>query len=153
MHYNTIDTNIFKPTPSDFRERYGLQNKIIVLGVANVWEDRKGLFDFYKLAQMLDDKYAIVLVGMSEKQIKDLPKNIKGIQRTNSPQELAAIYTAADVFVNPTYEDTYPTVNLEAEACGTRVITYDAGGSKETLHNPRSVVITVGNYSDVLKYI
>lgn len=100
VHYNTIDTSIFKPTPSDFRERYGLKDKFIVLGVANVWEDRKGLFDFYKLAEMLDDKYTIVLVGLSEKQIKDLPQNIKGIQRTNSPQELAAIYTAADVFVN-----------------------------------------------------
>ena len=70
VHYNTIDTSIFKPTPSDFRERYGLKDKFIVLGVANVWEDRKGLFDFYKLAQMLDDRYAIVLVGLSENRIK-----------------------------------------------------------------------------------
>ena len=153
VHYNTIDTNIFKPTPSDFRERYSLQNKIIVLGVANVWEDRKGLFDFYKLAQMLDDKYAIVLVGLSEKQIKDLPKNIKGIQRTNSPQELAAIYTAADVFVNPTYEDNYPTVNLEAQACGTRVITYNVGGCAETLYTPNSNTVTCGNINELKRKI
>ena len=149
MHYNTIDTSIFKPTPSDFRERYGLQDKIIVLGVANVWEDRKGLFDFYKLAEMLDDRYAIVLVGLSEKQIKDLPKNIKGIQRTNSPQELAAIYTAADVLVNPTYEDNYPTVNLEAQACGTRVITYDTGGCRETLYKEDSVLIEAGKVEQI----
>ena len=153
VHYNTIDTNIFKPTPSDFRERYSLQNKIIVLGVANVWEDRKGLFDFYKLAQMLDDKYAIVLVGLSEKQIKNLPKNIKGIQRTNSPQELAAIYTAADVFVNPTYEDNYPTVNLEAQACGTRVITYNVGGCAETLYTPNSNTVTCGNINELKRKI
>lgn len=153
MHYNTIDTNIFKPTPSDFRERYGLQNKIIVLGVANVWEDRKGLFDFYKLAQMLDGKYAIVLVGLSEKQIKDLPKNIKGIQRTNSPQELAAIYTAADIFVNPTYEDNYPTVNLEAQACGTRVVTYNVGGCAETLYTPNSNTVTCGNINELKRKI
>lgn len=145
VHYNTIDTSIFKPTPSDFRERYGLQDKIIVLGVANVWEDRKGLFDFYKLAEMLDDRYVIVLVGLSEKQIKELPKNIKGIQRTNSPQELAAIYTAADVFVNPTYEDNYPTVNLEAQACGTRVITYDTGGCKETIRSENGIVVQRGS--------
>lgn len=151
VHYNTIDTNIFKPTPSDFRDRYSLQNKIIVLGVANVWEDRKGLFDFYKLAQMLDDKYAIVLVGLSEKQIKDLPKNIKGIQRTNSPQELAAIYTAAEVFVNPTYEDNYPTVNLEAQACGTSVITYDIGGCRETLYTKNSVAVEVGAIQSVVE--
>lgn len=153
VHYNTIDTTIFKPTPSDFRERYGLQDKIIVLGVANVWEDRKGLFDFYKLAEMLDDHYAIVLVGLSEKQIEDLPKNIKGIQRTNSPQELAAIYTAADVFVNPTYEDNYPTVNLEAQACGTRVITYDTGGSKETLYRSDSMSVEVGNIQMIVKLL
>ena len=153
VHYNTIDTNIFKPTPSDFRERYGLQDKIIVLGVANVWEDRKGLFDFYKLAEMLDDRYVIVLVGLSEKQIKDLPKNIKGIQRTNSPQELAAIYTAADVFVNPTYEDNYPTVNLEAEACGTKVITYDTGGCKETLHMKESALVQTGAIQVVAEMI
>ena len=150
VHYNTIDTNIFKPTPSDFRERYGLQDKIIVLGVANVWDERKGLDDFYRLAQMLDERYAIVLVGLSKKQMKALPKNICGIQRTNSPQELAAVYTAADVFFNPTYEDNYPTVNLEAEACGTRVITYDAGGARETVHSNISQVIEV---SDLQKTI
>lgn len=153
VHYNTIDNSIFKPTPSDFRERYGLQDKIIVLGVANVWEDRKGLFDFYKLAEMLDDRYVIVLVGLSEKQIDDLPKNIKGIQRTNSPQELAAIYTAADVFVNPTYEDNYPTVNLEAQACGTRVLTYDAGGSKETIKTQNSCAIATGNVNGLKEKI
>lgn len=153
VHYNTIDTSIFKPTPSDFRERYGLQDKIIVLGVANVWEDRKGLFDFYKLAEMLDDRYVIVLVGLSEKQIKDLPQNIKGIQRTNSPQELAAIYTAANIFVNPTYEDNYPTVNLEAQACGTKVITYDTGGCKETIYSLRSTVVAVGCIQNVAEFV
>ena len=125
VHYNTIDTTIFKPTPSDFRERYGLQDKIIVLGVANVWEERKGLNDFYKLAQMLDDRYAIVLVGLNEKQIKELPKKIKGLQRTNSLQELAAIYTAADVLVNPSVEETFGMTPVEAQACGTPSIVYD----------------------------
>ena len=86
VHYNTIDTTIFKPTPSDFRERYGLQDKIIVLGVANVWEVRKGLFDFYKLAEMLDDRYAIVLVGLSEKQTENLPKNIKVSSAPTAPR-------------------------------------------------------------------
>lgn len=153
MHYNTIDTNIFKPTPSDFRERYGLQDKIIVLGVANVWDERKGLDDFYKLAQMLDERYAIVLVGLSKKQIRALPRNIRGIQRTNSPQELAAIYTAADVFFNPTYEDNYPTVNLEAQACGIRVITYDTGGCRETLFTENSTIIAAGNVDELCRRI
>ena len=134
VRYNTIDTTIFKPTESNFREKYNLLDKKIVLGVASTWTPRKGLQDFFKLAQMLDDSYRIVLVGLSDTQMKNLPKNIIGIKRTNNPQELAEIYTAADVFVNPTYEDNYPTVNLEAQACGTPVITYDTGGARETVN-------------------
>lgn len=131
---NGIDTDIFKPTESDFRSRYGLENKYIILGVANIWDKRKGLDDFIELSKQLDDKsQAIVLVGLSEKQLKTLPKNIIGIKRTNSIKELAEIYTAANIFFNPTYEDNYPTVNLEAQACGTFVVTYDVGGSLECL--------------------
>lgn len=133
VRYNTIDTNVFKPTPSDFRERYGLQDKFIILGVANVWHERKGFNDFLKLADMLDARYIIVLVGLSKKQIKTLPPRILGIERTNNPQGLAEIYTAADIFFNPTHEDNYPTVNLEAEACGTNIITYNVGGCVETI--------------------
>lgn len=153
VHYNTIDTSIFKPTPSDFRERYGLQDKIIVLGVANSWENRKGLSDFYKLSQMLDDRYTIVLVGLNKIQMKELPKNVIGIERTNSPRELAEIYTAANVFVNPTYEDNYPTVNLEAQCCGTRVITYDTGGCKETIFMGDSLAIPVGSINVLLEIL
>ena len=150
VHYNTIDTNVFKPTPSDFREKYGLQNRIIVLGVANVWEERKGLNDFYKLAGMLDvNKYKIVLIGLSKKQMKEIPSQILGIERTNNARELAGIYTAADVFFNPTYEDNYPTVNLEAEACGTRVFTYDVGGCKETITLSQSATVPAGNISAI----
>ena len=153
VHYNIIDKTVFKPTPSDLRKRLGLEDKFIVLGVANVWEERKGLKDFYKLAQMLDDRYAIVLVGLHENQIRGLPKNIKGIKRTNSPEELAAIYTIADVFINLTYEDNYPTVNLEAQACGTPVITYDTGGCKETIYTEESKIVNTGNIDEVILYI
>ena len=106
----------------------------MILGVASPWTERKGLGDFVRLAGELDsDRYAIVLVGLSAKQIKSLPEEIIGLTRTDSPQELAGIYTTADVFFNPTVEDNYPTVNLEAEACGTPVITYDTGGCRETM--------------------
>ena len=142
--YNTINTEVFKPTPGDFRERYGLQDKKIILGVASTWEKRKGLDDFVKLAGLLDDKYQIVLVGVKAEQAKNLPKNILSIARTNNQKELAEIYTAADVFLNPTYEDNYPTVNLEAQACGTRVITYDTGGCKETLQGQGGQVVPQG---------
>lgn len=141
VHYNTIDMNSFKPTSSDFRERYGLQNKIIVLGVANVWEERKGLNDFYKLAQMLDERYAIVLVGLSTKQIKDLPRNIKGIRHTNSPQELAAIYTAADVLVNPSVEETFGMPPIEAHACGTPSIVYEDTACAEVARQTGNTVV------------
>lgn len=141
VRHNTVDTNVFKPTPSDFRERYGIGDRFMVLGVASPWTERKGLEDFMELARGLDSaKCAIVLVGLSKRQIDQLPKEVVGFERTSSPQELAGIYSTADVFFNPTLEDNFPTVNLEAEACGTRVLTYDTGGCRETIHKPESVV-------------
>jgi len=132
---NGIDTEVFKPTPSDFRKEHGLEGKFIILGVANVWEKRKGFDYFIELSKYLAEDEIIVLVGISDEQLKKLPKNVIGIKRTNSPKELAEIYTAADVFLNLTLEDNYPTVNLEAQACGTYVITFDSGGAGETIFN------------------
>lgn len=128
---NGIDTTIFKPTNSDFRKTHNLENKKMILGVASVWDRRKGLSDFIKLSRILDDSYKIVLVGLSKKQIKSLPSNIIGITRTENQQELAGLYSTTDIFFNPTYEDNYPTVNIEAIACGASVITYNTGGSPE----------------------
>lgn len=149
--YNTINAEIFKPTPGDFREKNDLNDKKIVLGVASTWDDRKGLYDFYKLADMLNGEYVVVLVGLDDKQLNKLPKNIIGIKRTNGQKELAEIYTAADIFVNPTYEDTYPTVNLEAQACGTPVITYRTGGSPESV--PPENVVEVGDWMGICQKI
>lgn len=151
--YNRIDQSVFRPTDSDFRQRYGLQDRQIILGVASTWSREKGLYDFYELAKLLNARGKIVLVGLTEAQCREVPPEILAIQRTNSPQELAEIYSAADVFFNPTYQDTYPTVNLEAEACGTRVITYATGGAPETIHRADSVVIPVGEYQTVLEYL
>ncbi len=148
--YNNINTEIFRKTPGDFRKRYKLEDKKMILGVANDWDKRKGLDTFVELSKKLeniDKDYQIVLVGLSEKQIQELAKeNIKilALPRTASATELAQIYSTADVFVNPTLEDNYPTVNLEAEACGTRVITYDTGGCRETIRMESSVVIPHG---------
>ena len=148
---NGIDTSIFKKTASDFRARNEIEDKKIVLGVASAWGKSKGLYDFYKLAEMLSDEYKIVLVGLTTEQLQTIPKNIIGISRTNSTEELAAIYTAADVFVNPTYSDNYPTVNLEAQACGTPVITYRTGGSVESV--PNDCVVEKGDIDGLLKKI
>lgn len=131
--HNGIDTDVFKPTPSDFREKHNLSDKKIILGVASAWGKNKGLDDFIKLSEMLDKNYQVVLVGLTEKQKKELPSQILCITKTNNTKELAEIYTAADIFVNPTYQDNYPTVNLEAQACGTPVITYRTGGSVESV--------------------
>lgn len=140
--HNTVNTDIFKPTPSNFRVRYGLKDKFVVLGVASKWSERKGLADFLRLAKDLDNnKFAIVIIGLSEKQIKQVESSegkIIALPKTDTKQALAEAYSAADVFFNPTKEDNYPTVNLEAEACGTPVVTYDIGGCRETLCNPIS---------------
>ena len=141
VHYNTIDKTVFKPTPSDFRQRYGLEDKFIVLGVANIWDERKGLKDFYKLAQMLDEHYAIVLVGLSKKQISELPKKIKGLKRTNSTEELAAIYSAAGLYVNPSKEETFGMTTAEAEACGTSTVVYKDTACEGVAYLNRSVVV------------
>lgn len=227
VRHNAIDTDVFKPTPSDFRERNGLGDRFMVLGVASPWTERKGLGDFVKLAGELDSgKYAIVLVGLSEKQIGQLSKQLVALPKTESPErlaeacsaadvfvhpgveetfgvtvveaqacgtpvvvaegsacaemadpdaaiavpadmstlretlvrmagggvavlmprtesaaQLAAIYSASDVFFNPTVEDNYPTVNLEAEACGTPVVTYDTGGCAETIAGRASAAV------------
>jgi len=122
--YNTIDPNVFQPTPSDFRRKHGLEKKVIVLGVANVWEERKGLKDFVKLSAMLDDQYKIVLVGLSPEQMQTLPETILALPRTDSMKSLAQIYTAADVYVNPSVEETFGMTALEAMYCGTRAIVY-----------------------------
>lgn len=140
---NGIDTSVFCPTESDFKERNGLKDKKMILGVANVWDEFKGINDFIGLSKKISDDYRIVLVGLDEKQLGMLPENILGITRTNNTKELAEIYTAADVLFNPTYEDNYPTVNLEAQACETPVVTYDTGGSGESV--PKENVIAAGD--------
>ena len=121
--HNTVDTSVFKPTPSDFRKRYGLENRFVVLGVANKWSERKGLQDFIRLAGDLDsDRFCVVLVGLSEKQIEQVGKSLLALPRTDSRQKLAEIYTAADVLVNPSSEETFGMNVAEASACGTRSI-------------------------------
>lgn len=236
VRYNTINTDVFKPTRSDFRGRYGIDKRFMVLGVASPWSKRKGLDDFIRLARELDsEQCAIVLVGLSDKQmnsvesqVKALPKkesstvgvkacmsadtsrnsNVVGdfnfgttelhtcsrplaagdmafsretnsrqstttlyemsnldsrivktpgggliilLARTDSQKQLAAIYTAADVLFNPTREDNYPTVNIEAQCCETVVLTYDVGGCRETLTMDGSKAVS--GYSDAVEFL
>src|SRR5690606_22650192 len=111
---NGIDIEVFKPRLGSFRNKYNLNEKKIILGVANPWSNRKGLNIFEGLANKLDENYKIVLVGLSREQIKNLPTNILGLPKTNEPKELAEIYTAADYFINPSIEETMGLVTVEA---------------------------------------
>ena len=132
--HNGVDIEKFRPMNGNrLRDKHKLDGKFVILGVASPWNTRKGLDDFYRLRTMLSDEFAIVMVGLTSKQIEKLPNGIIGIARTESQQELAEYYSMADVFVNLTYLDTFPTVNLEALACGTPVVTYRTGGSPEAI--------------------
>lgn len=137
---NGIDLSIFKPTQSCFRERHKLYGKKIILGVASCWEYRKGIDVFVELSKRLDKDYKIVLVGTNDGIDSQLPANILSIHRTDNQVQLAEIYTVADLFVIPTREENYPTVNMEALACGTPVLTFRTGGSPEIIGNCGSVV-------------
>lgn len=144
--HNGINLDIFKPTINDdFRKEYNLINKFIILGVANIWNRKKGIHHFIELSNFLEEDEMIVLVGLTEKQVKALPKNIIGITLTNSIKELAQIYSVADVFVNPTLEDNFPTTNIEALACGTPVFTFNSGGSIESIDETCGRIIAPKN--------
>lgn len=134
--HNGVDTEVFAPQG---------EKKPYILGVASVWEERKGLPDFVKLRQMLPSDIDIKLVGLTAEQISKLSEGIEGISRTNSQSELAQLYSGAVAFVNPTYEDNFPTVNIEALAAGTPVVTYRTGGSPEAVDAASGVVVERGD--------
>ncbi len=146
--HNGMDISIFKPIP-----KKQSTTTFNILGIAAPWSERKGLTDFIKLRSMLSDDFHITLVGLSKKQIKDLPEGIVGIERTFNVDELVKLYSDSDVFVNPTYSDNFPTTNLEALACGTPVITYNTGGSPEAIDRNTGIVVERGNVDSLLKAI
>lgn len=150
---NGIDLNVFKPTESDFRQKHHLENKYILLGVAFGWGKRKGLDVFIELSKRLDERFQIVLVGTNDGVDKQLPANIISIHKTSNQQELAEIYSAADLFVNPTREENYPTVNMEAIACGTPVLTFKTGGSPEIPDERTGYVVDVDDIDEIEKQI
>lgn len=150
---NGIDRKCFRPVKSLLRQRLGLEGRFVILGVANVWERRKGLEYFVKLSGRLSEEYKVILIGLSKKQIKSLPENIIGLERTSGAEELAEYYSMADVFVNATLEDNFPTTNLEALACGTPVITFNTGGSPESVDESCGQVVPKGDTEALIKAI
>lgn len=138
---NGIDFDAYHPCESDFKKKYHLEGYRVILGVAASWSVYKGLDDLFKLSEMLPSNYRIVLVGLTKEQLRELPPTITGIERTTNRQELMEAYSAAEVFVDPTIEDNFPTVILEALACGTPVVTYDTGGCKEEVDETCGIVV------------
>ena len=150
---NGIDLNCFKPIESDFKEKNGLLGKYIVLGVADIWDKRKGLDTFIKLSEELDDRYKIIMVGVDEKTERLLPKNILAIKRTENQEELVKVYSAADVFANPTIDEVFGLVNVEAIACGTPVVMYNTGGSPECIDELSGEIVEKYNFNELVATI
>lgn len=127
--------------------------KKIILGVSFEWGRRKGEDVFIELRKRLDDSYIIIMVGTDEFIDCILPKGIISIHRIQNQKELAEIYSAADVFVNPTRDETLGMVNLEALACGTPVITFQAGGSPECINKFCGVAVPVDDIDALVEGI
>lgn len=158
--HNGIDIDTFKPSNENVAAKYNTGNKKIVLGVASEWSERKGLKDIIKLATLLPkEEFAIIVIG----KVLDGSGSVSGdgcqmvfVDRTQNAKELAALYSAALVYINPTYQDNYPTTNLEAMSCGTPVVTYDTGGSPEAVTSDTGWVIgqgEAGRMAEIIKVL
>ena len=152
---NGIDLNEFSPKFENkiLKSKLEILDKFIVLGVASYWTERKGFDDFVKLSKIIDNETVIVLVGLNDIQLKSLPSNIIGIKRTSSIKDLVEIYSLADLYMNLTYEDNFPTTNLEALACGTPVLTYNTGGSIECISDETGFIVQKGDFNQMKNII
>jgi len=149
--YNGIDLNIFKPIDCNkVLEKHRIGNRKVILGVANPWSNRKGLFDFIKLNELLDDRYVIILVGLNNRQIEMLPTNIIGVNKTDSQQELNEYYNVADVFLNLSMEETFGLTTAESLAAGTPVIVYNNSASPELINGDIGIAINPKNFKEIL---
>lgn len=145
--HNGIDLDMFSPEPVPSKE------KGYILAVANVWTSEKGWDDIMSLRKILADDIDIIMVGLNDKQMANLPEGIKGLRRTQNLRELKALYSNAIVFINPTWGDNFPTTNIEALACGTPVITYRTGGSPEAIDSNTGIVVEQGDVQGLKKAI
>lgn len=155
---NGIDLEKFSYKPKEeILEKYKIpKKKKILLGVASIWDKRKGMADFLQLSEKLTGEYQIVLVGLSKRQIQGLPSNVTGIERTEDTEELAALYSLAHIFINPSVEESFSLVTVEAFACGTPVIVLDTSAVKELVCKDNGVVLarhTAEDYIQAIEYV
>ena len=149
---NGINLGVFAPYDDDeVRYKYHIYQEHVLIAVASIWCREKGWDDLMRLAAMLRKDEVLVMVGVTEEQRRQLPKNVVGICRTDNVDELAQLYSLAEVFLNPTWQDNYPTVNLEAIACGTPVVTYHTGGSIEAVTSRTGMVVEQGDVEAMLE--
>lgn len=152
--HNGIDLQTFRPQPTaDVVSRYGLEGRSVILGLASIWSKEKGWDDLMALSRKLRSDEVLVMVGVTPAQQRLLPEGVVGIRRTENVAQLAALYAAATAFVNPTWQDNYPTVNLEAIACGTPVVTYRTGGSTESVTPATGRVVEQGDVDGLLRAV
>lgn len=153
--HNGVNLEVFEPMKNkeSITTHLGIKNKFIVLGVLSLWNNSRGLNDFINLSKLIDSETVIVLVGLSLEQIKKLPRNIIGIERTENVKQLVEYYSAADLYVNLTYSDTFPTTNLESLACGTPIVTYKTGGSIEAVSPETGYIVEQGNIYSLVDVI
>jgi glycosyltransferase involved in cell wall biosynthesis len=150
---NGVDNRIFSPRDSR-KSDFGIEEgKFVILGVASKFSSSKGFEYFLKIAERLDGNSTILLIGLNRKQLKIIPKNIIGVERTENIERLVEAYSIADVFVNPTLQDTLPTTNLESLSCGTPVVTFRTGGSPETIDDKTGIVVEKGSTLELMRAI
>lgn len=148
---NGVDVSVFSPNHVQVKQELGIEGKKMILAMATVFDRRKGVDYLRRLPSMLNENEVLVLVGLSEQQRKVFTQDhCIGLGRTNSVDELAGYYSAADVFINPTLEDNFPTTNLEALACGTPVVTFKTGGSPESVDERVGRVVEKGDMQGLL---
>lgn len=152
---NGINLDIFSPLEDrkKIKEALGIQSQFMILAVATVWNKAKGWNDILRMSELINSDCTIVIVGLTSKQLKLLPKRVVGITHTENILELAKLYSAADIFVNPTYQDTLPTVNIEALASGTPIATYNTGGSADVVDDKTGFIVRPGDLDALVQAI
>ncbi|SLM11069.1 conserved hypothetical protein [uncultured spirochete] len=152
---NGVNLDLFKPLNSrqSIINKYNLQGRYIILAVASIWSARKGLNDILCIADNIGNEYLFIIVGDRINKVASKRSNVKIIRKTEDQEELVELYSAADLFINPTYEDTLPTTNIEALACGTPVLTYNTGGSPETIDSETGFIVPKGDIDAMIQVI
>jgi putative colanic acid biosynthesis glycosyltransferase len=153
--HNGINTSVFKPqqNTSVLKETFGINGKFVLLGVANPWTDKKGLSGFIHLSKFLKNDEIIILVGLTKSQIRKLPSNIIGIERTENREELVNLYSAADIFLNLSVEETFGLTTAEALSCGTPVIAYNSTASPEVIDEKTGIIVNKNDYNGLINAV